>query len=372
MSTKDRREARTFSQTIPPLPPSDHFKCKWKRIQASTAECDVCGKRNAKGSMVGCEHCDWQTCHGTCPADPKCMHRRDGERCAHQCDHESHHYVAPDNGSKRARVTAANAGSARPWSIHASVRGRTCESTNEGVRPRPASVRREASVSAGASNASWLSDHDGGSLVRIARARRLRVSRQIIVSASSSRPPSAAVSGDLRAEENPRIIPSITNSSTNASHHNYDSLAQSDLIAARSRPSSPSPSNGEGNTCSFGIGSTHSTDQVDRDTVHPASNPSSIFRHSPVSSLCNAASENSYTSCCEEALQFSGANLTKEDLDGAECLLALRIHADIKLYMAQCGKRSSHDVKNARGCAFFLAKKDRQWWERANILSDIS
>jgi hypothetical protein len=52
MPTKDRREARTFSQTVPPLPPSDHFKCKWKKIQASTAKCDVCGKRNTKGSMV--------------------------------------------------------------------------------------------------------------------------------------------------------------------------------------------------------------------------------------------------------------------------------------------------------------------------------
>ncbi|CBF85814.1 predicted protein [Aspergillus nidulans FGSC A4] len=366
MPTKDRREARTFSQTVPPLPPSDHFKCKWKKIQASTAKCDVCGKRNTKGSMVGCEHCDWQTCHGTCPADPKCMHRRDGERCSHHCDHESHHDVAPANGSRRARVTAVNVGSARPRCIHAAVRGRACESTNEGVSSRPASVRRGASVNAGASNTSLLSDHDGGFSVRIAGARRLRVGRQIIASALFSRPPSASVSGDLAAEENPRMIPSITDSSTNASHRNYDSFAQSDLTAARSTPSSP-PFNGKGNTSSFGTGSTHSTNQADGDTVLPASNPSSIFRHPPVTSICNTASENACTSCCEEALQFSGANLTKEDLDGAECLLALRKYADIKLYMAQCGKRSSHDVKNTRGYAFFLARKDRQWWERANI-----
>ncbi|KAL4769522.1 hypothetical protein BDW60DRAFT_224769 [Aspergillus nidulans var. acristatus] len=366
MPTRDRREARTFSHTTP-LPPSDHSKCQWEKIQASTAKCDVCG-RNTKGSMVGCEHCRWQTCHGTCSADLKCMHRRDGRRCAHQCDHESHHDVAPDNGSRAARVTAANVGRARPRSIHASVRGRACASTKDGIRSRPASVRRGASVSAGASNASLHSDHDGGSSARIARARRLRVSRQIIVSATSSRSPSASVSGDRRAEENPRIIPNITDCSTNASDRNHDSLAQSDLTAARSRPSSPSPSNGEGNTSSFWIGNPYSTNQAARDTALPASNPSSIFRHSPVSSPCNVASESAYTSCCEEeARQFSDANLTKEDLDGAERLLALRIHADIKLNMARCGKCGSHNVKNPRGCAFFSAKKDRQRWERANI-----
>ncbi|KAL4734865.1 hypothetical protein BDV11DRAFT_212443 [Aspergillus similis] len=368
MATGDRREARNFSQNSPPLPPPDHSRFQWKRIQASTAKCDVCGKRNTKGSMVGCEHCRWQTCHRTCPADLKCMHRRDDRRCAHQCDHESHHDVSPDNGSRMARRTAADAGSARPRPRHASVRGRACASMNGRTRSRPASVRRGARVGAGTSGTPLHSDHGGGSSVRIVRARRPRVSRHIIVSASSSRSSSASVSGDRRARDNPHIIPRIPDGSTNASDPNHNPLAQTDLTAARSRPNSPSLPSERGNTNFSGSDNTYSTNQADRYTALPASSPSSIFRHSPVPSPCNAASENYDTSFCEkEVLLFSAANPTKEDLDCAERLLAPRIHAGIILNLTRCGKCGSHNVKNPCGRAFSLAKKDRQGWERANI-----
>ncbi|KAL4989925.1 hypothetical protein BDW68DRAFT_56947 [Aspergillus falconensis] len=355
MATRKRREVGDSAQSGPTSPSPDQSKCQWEKIRASTAKCDVCGKRNTKGSMVRCEHCRWQTCHSTCPTDPKCTHGRDGRRCAHQCDHVSHSDVAPDNGTRTARLTAANAGTARP-------------------RPRRASVRGRARANAGASSARLHADHGSGSSVTTAGARRPRVSRYIIASTLPSRSPSASGSGDRRARISPHIIPSRTVGSINASNREDSPLSKTNRIAARSGPNSPSMSSGEDDTSHSGPDIPNSINQADRNTARSASNPFSIFSDSPrsrpssPSSPCTVANENDNTSCCEETPQISGTSLNKEDLDSAECLLALRIHVDIEFGMTRCGKCGNYNIQNPRACAFALAKECRQGWERVNLL----
>ncbi|KAL6230566.1 hypothetical protein BDW75DRAFT_63376 [Aspergillus navahoensis] len=347
MATRKSREAGFSANSDPPSPP-DQSNCQWEEIGASTAKCDVCGKRNTKGNMVQCEHCCWQTCHSTCPADPKCMHRRDGRRCAHQCDHESHNDVAPDNGTRTTRLTIENAGSARPRPGCASVRGGARTIMNGRTGPRRALARRRVRANAGASNASLDSDHGSGSSVRTARARRPRVSGHIIASNLSSRSPSASESGDPRERMSQPIIPSRRVGSINAPTREDCPLSQTDMVAARSGPNSPSPSSGEDDTSSSGSDSLYSINQADQNTARSASSP------------CTVASENDNTSCCEESPQISGANINNEDLDGAKRLLAMRIEFE----MTRCG---SYNVQNPRVRAFALAKEHRQGWERVNL-----
>ncbi|KAL5001871.1 hypothetical protein BDV10DRAFT_158908 [Aspergillus recurvatus] len=373
MPTRKRRESRDSAHSGPFSSPPDQSMCKWEKIGASTAKCDVCGKRNTKGNMVRCEHCRWQTCHSTCPTDPKCMHRRDGRRCAHQCDHDPQDDVAPDKGTRTTRLTAANAGSARPRPRRSSVRGRARANTNERTGSRRAPVRREARANAGASSASLHSEQGSGSSVRTASARRPRVSRNIIASTLSARSPSASGSGDCRARISPHIIPSRTVVSINASSWEDSPLSQTDLIAAHSGPNSSSLSGGEDDTSSSESDIPYSINQADRNTARTASRPSSTFSDSPLarstspSSPCTVANENDNASCCEETPQINDTSLNKEDLDGAERLLALRILVDIEFEMTRCGKCGSYNAQSPRACAFALATELRQGWERVNL-----